>query len=270
MMELVVAAIAAAAVFLLLYAVITFAVPDKIELKKHDNEDKAEFAARKIGVAVDRYIFSCRMLGIKPRIGRLVACKVTGMTLSVIALPLIFMNPLIGAVVLIGGFVLSVVPARRVSELAKNKQRELEDSLPRFFDMLYTALRINMPVVQAIEQTAKCTEGVLAEELLASIAEVKMGVSSWQVALYNLAQKYETEEFTDFVLDITTAYEKGVSITDIVERKSKEIKQSSVFKAKERAAKLSSMIIFPVFILELVPVFVILFAPIVIQIMHGI
>lgn len=268
-MTYIIAILSGIAVFLVFKALITLIVPDEVKLQEKEDVDDSEIIARKLGIAVENYVFDCCILGIEPDIKRLIKLKLLGIVLAVVGIVLLLVSPVVGVASFVMGIFISIMPAKKLSEKAKEKQRELENSLPRFFDLLYTALKINMPVFAAIEQTANCMDGILSEELLASLAEVKMGVASWQNALYKLAQKYEVEEFTDFVLDITTAYEKGVPVAKLVEQKSKEIKQTSVFKAKERAAKLSSTIIFPVFGLELVPVFVILFVPILFQIING-
>lgn len=132
--------------------------------------------------------------------------------------------------------------------------------------MLHTALIMGFPVDQAIDLTAQnLQDTILADELLKTLAETKVGAYSWQEALEHLASAYGVDTLSDFVLDITNAYKLGSSITDSVARKSKDIKQSNLVAMKERASKLTNTILFPILFFKIVPVIALMAVPIIVQ-----
>ena len=160
----------------------------------------------------------------------------------------------------------AVYPYKRSEEQANLVKAQIVDEMPRFLDMLQTALYINIPVEEAIEITAKHLKGtLLADEFLQTLAEMQLGAYGWQTALEKMSRKYEVDIFSDFVLDIVTAYDKGVSIYDVVVRQNKEIKQSNMLTMKENANKLNSTILIPIAAFKLMPLIIMLCIPIIIQ-----
>ena len=160
----------------------------------------------------------------------------------------------------------ALYPYKRSEEQANLVKAQIVDEMPRFLDMLQTALYINIPVEEAIEITAKHLKGtLLADEFLQTLAEMQLGAYGWQTALEKMSRKYEVDIFSDFVLDIVTAYDKGVSIYDVVVRQNKEIKQSNMLTMKENANKLNSTILIPIAAFKLMPLIIMLCIPIIIQ-----
>jgi tight adherence protein C len=117
--------------------------------------------------------------------------------------------------------------------------------------------------------TAESIDGILSEELLKALVVTELGTSNWQDSLYDIAQKYEIDSFSDFVLDIVTAFQKGSDITESVERQSRNIKSSTLLGAKEQAAKVTSLILIPVVVFKMIPLMIILFLPVILQILNG-
>jgi Flp pilus assembly protein TadB len=159
---------------------------------------------------------------------------------------------------------------QKVDKAAKLKKFRMVDELPRFIDLLQTALQINMPVEDAIIITAKSLhDTVLASEFLNAVADMQMGVHDWQSALEQMARNYEIDTLSDFVLDLVTSYSKGVPIADAVARKSRDIKQSNLLAMKERASRLTSTILLPVLGFKVMPLLALLCIPIIQQITTG-
>lgn len=285
-MEIFVAVLAAMAVFFVLAALIIAFTPDSVKLATRSKlkvdtvcdkvlKSSPEVIADKLGIATDKYMFNCNILGIKPNVERIILMRVIAIIIIIISTLLMFLiNDLLImicimiAVLTISGLIF-IAPTVNIQSKAKAKQEQFESEIPRFLDLLQTALRIDLPVVTAIRTTAESTGGVLAEELLESLAISEVGSSGWQKALYGIATKYEVDAFSDFVLDIITAYEKGSSIVESVERQSRDIKQSSILKAKEDAAKMSSVVLLPIVFFKMIPLMIILFAPIVMSLLKA-
>ena len=226
--------------------------------------------SKALGLEYDKYMINCNIANKAPNFKKECMMRIIGyfaFFLGVILSALLFnIIPLC-----IGGasFVLLVTRVTKTVEATvKAKRTRLQNDLSRFVDLFLSALEVGLPIETAIIETAESVPCVLSDELKASLAEMKIGAKSWSKALEEIAHKYEIDIFSDFVLDIITAHNKGVSITDSVARKSYEIKQSSLLLAKEQTAKLNTKILIPVILFKLGPLLMLLMIPIVYQIMN--
>lgn len=235
------------------------------------NKDPKEFG-KKFGIDIDQYYNNCVIIKKEPRPKAVIVDKLCGYAILALGCAIGFpsLNMIVVFVALLIAFPFITMPIYLVETAAEKQKFTIADELPRFLDMLHTALLIGMPVEQAIELTAKNLPGtLLASELLVTLAETKVGAFSWQKALERLARKYNVDPLSDFVLDITNAYKLGASITESVSRKSRDIKQTNLITMKERASKLTNTILFPILIFKLVPLLLIMFIPIMLQLQQS-
>lgn len=225
--------------------------------------------AEKIGFPCDKYLQACRLLRRNSDLKKELAiwfCCIIGLFFSLLIAFLAgtFWFAFVGILILGFGF----YRVRQVQKQAEIRKREMREELPRFIDLFLTALYVGMPVESAIEKTARCLPGTISEELKQAAAETQIGAKNWQQAMEQVALRYQVDTFNDFVLCLTTAYEKGVSITEAVSRKADEIRQINLLNAKERAAKLSNTILVPVMIFKILPLLAVMLIPIMIQVMN--
>lgn len=223
---------------------------------------------KSIGIDVAKYNHNCMLIKQKNRLKHVIIDKLCGFTIIGISaiIMIISVNPFVILIGLIASFPLIALPIHRVESAADKRRFAIADELPRFLDMLHSALIIGMPVNQAIEITAQnLPDTVLAEELLQTLAETQVGAYSWQEALEKLANNYQVDSFSDFVLDITNAYSLGASIQDSVARKSKDIKETNLMAMKERASKLTNTILFPILLFKILPILAIMAVPIILE-----
>ena len=75
---------------------------------------------------------------------------------------------------------------------------------------------------------------------------MKLGISGWNQAVENVAEKYDVETLNDFAMDISTSYKKGIPVVHSVARKTKEIRQTHLLTVKERASKATNTILMPI------------------------
>ena len=224
--------------------------------------------SRSFGFDGDEYIKNCDIARIKPNLKAVITHKVLGLLLVLGGAVAFFAtkNFYLSAVMLLTGLFLYELRTRQAKTQAAKRAESLRRDLPRFADMLEMGLSINMPVEQAIVLTAQyMPESVLADEFNDSIAEMQMGAKAWQDALKGIAIRYDCEDFSDFVLSLVTAYEKGVSIAQAVHEKSKDMKRSTMLLVKERANRMNSTILFPIVIFKLLPLLAIMMLPIILQ-----
>lgn len=225
--------------------------------------------AKAFGLEYDKYMINCQIINKNPNMKKEAMLRIFGVFGFVIgALASILMG--LNLIPFVIGVIIYLLCVSRVtknvSKAAENKKVKIMTELPRFVDLLQSALDIGLPVDIAISETAKTVPCIISEELNLSIVQMELGAESWQKALENMAHKYEINVFSDFVLDIITAYNKGISVKDAVARKSYEIRQSALLRAKEKTAKLSTSILVPIMIYKIVPLLAIMLVPIVKQI----
>ena len=222
-----------------------------------------------LGLAYDRYMVDCAVINRTPNLKREAMLRILGVFFF--CLGLILSVPLLSPFPLLAGAMTYLLCAsyipRKTHNAAAMKKVTLQAEMSRFVDLLLSALEINLPVEIAIAQTAESVPCILSDELRRSLAETRMGAKSWQRALEEIAAKYEVDQLSDFVLDVITAYNKGVSVTEAVARKSYEIKQSALLLAKEKTAKTSNIILVPVTIFKIIPLMAVMMIPIVSQIL---
>lgn len=285
-MELLTAIFVGLTVFLLILFVATMIAPESISLVQKEKrsidmlcnkmfKEDPEIIAHKLGIATDKYIFNCNLINVKPKVeliifARLVAflILIVGIILTLI-LPNFYLQLFSALIFLATTIIVFIAPTATVAGKAEKKQKEFESEIPRFLDLLGTALKIELPIATAIKITAESVDGILSEELLKALTVTEVGTSNWQDALYDIAQRYEVDSFSDFVLDIVTAYQKGSDITESVERQSRDLKTTTLLKAKEDASKATSTVLLPVVVFKMIPLMAILFLPVILQLIKS-
>lgn len=226
--------------------------------------------SKAFGLEYDKYMVDCSVIGKVPNMEKEAMMRVVGVFGFIfgIFMSVIIMSPypiVLGCILYFG---LAAAIPRGTHQKALSKKRQLGNELSRFVDLFLSALEINFPVEIAIMQTAEALPCALSTELLEAMAETQVGAKNWQQSLESLARKYEIDQLSDFVLDVITAYNKGVSVTEAVARKSYEIKQSSLLRAKEQTSKMTNTILVPLVLFKILPLIIVLMLPIVMEIMQ--
>ena len=230
-----------------------------------------EIVAHKLGIATDKYIFNCNLIGVKPKVESIIIARLTALIVFIIGTILtvisgnLYISIFAGVTTVAVTAIVFISPTSLVAGKAQKRKEEFESEIPRFLDLLETALKIELPIATAIRITAESVSGILSEELLKGLTVTEVSTSNWQDVLYEIAQRYEVDAFSDFVLDIVTAYQKGSDITASVERQSRDLKNTTLLKAKENASKITSLVLLPVVIFKMIPLMVILFLPVIMQ-----
>lgn len=223
--------------------------------------------SKALGLEYDKYMLDCVIIGHKPDFQIETMKRIVGTFVFFFSLPvtIIFYNPVPLVVGILAYLLLCSYTVRSVHSAAERKKQRMVNEMPRFVDLLLSALEINLPIETAIIQTAENVPCLLSDELKATFAETKLGAKNWQQALEAIAEKYEIDQLSDFVLNIITAYNKGVSVTEAVSREAYAVRQNALLAAKEKTAKMTSGILFPLLIFKILPLLILLMVPIMIQ-----
>lgn len=225
--------------------------------------------SKAFGLEYDTYLINCEAIDYTPNLKKEAMMRVIGLFMFVtgIVLSAVFKSvaPMIVGISAYYFLVSNIV--RNIAHKAKLKRAETLACLPRFADLLLSGLEIGLPVETALRLTAENMPCIISNEILLSIADMQMGAKSWQESLGDIAEKYEIDILSDFVLDIVTAYNKGISVADAVSRKSYELKQNHLLLSKEKTAKMSNTVLVPIMIFKIVPLLLILLLPVSMQIL---
>lgn len=223
-----------------------------------------------IGIKIEKYYISCKLTQTVPNTKRLVVHHIYGFIILLIsalfAILWNFLALLIGITVFLY-FVYS--EQSRLDKKAEEMRFQVASELPRFLDLLQTELQIGLPIETAIYILCTRLDGLLSREFLEALNEMEMGTSGWQQALENVASKYNVDTLSNFVMDVTTAYSKGVSVSASVTRKAKDIKSTHLLNIKERAGKATNTILIPIAIFQFLPLLAFLMIPALVQVMEG-
>ena len=122
-----------------------------------------------------------------------------------------------------------------------------------------------MPIETAIYIICQKFDSLLSEELLLSLQEMRLGVSGWNQAIENVAAKYDVETLSDFAMDVSTSYRKGIPVVYSVSRKTEEIRKVHKLAIKDRAAKANTTILIPTMLFQFLPMIGALMFPMLLQ-----
>lgn len=234
-------------------------------------DKNSDDVAKKIGLNLEEYEKSCAICQETPNTKKIDVYFLYGM-FSLLVTAILALATKAYALLLIGviGFFYFVYyQQHKERQKAQRMRDEIANELPRFLDLLQAELDVGLPIEIAIRKLAERMDTLLAREFLASLNDVQLGSSGWQEALEDLAAKYDVETLTDFVLNVNTAYSRGVDIADVVTRKTKDIKDSHVLGVKERAGKATNTILLPITIFQIVPMIAFLMIPALGTVMNG-
>jgi len=274
--------------FVVLFAVIKDEIENNASrIKRPDNEwlftrwdeklydaftkEPPEKTLKTFGVDYEDYKKNCIVAKIKnPNLKKLAARKMIGLLLIFFGFILFIVSItgglLLPFLVLFAGIIVYQGDVSRIKKQAQSCRKRIEKELPRFLDLLQTALYIDIPVSDAILITAKRLDKTLiSRELISSIAETQMGSVSWQTALQELALVYDVDMLSDFVQYLINGYEKGLNIYDVVERQATETRKVALISAEENANKLNTSILIPIGVFKLFPLIAIVAFPLIKQ-----
>lgn len=219
--------------------------------------------AEKMGIKIEPYYQQCNLVRKEPDMKRLVIWHVYGITaLIVFSVLAIFSSVYFMVVGIILFFFFCYGEQQLLKRKAEDMRTQVSGELPRFLDLLQAELQIGMPIENAMLVICEKFPALISTEFLRAVNEMQMGASGWQKAMESVAERYDEETLSDFVLNVSTSYAKGVSIADTVTRKAKDVRNTHLLSVKEKAGKVTNTILLPMALFQLMPMIVFLIIPI--------
>ena len=228
--------------------------------------------ATSVGMKTEEYYNNCSIVKKKPDVKRLVInflysliCAALGLILYVV-----FKDITVLLIGLLMFCILAYLEQYTVRKKANKKKNQIFNELPRFLDLLQSELMIGMPIETALMKLSeRMTDTLLGREFLDAFNRTELGAGSWQQAISDTALKYDVDTLTDFCMNVITAYDRGISIVEVVVQKNRDIRKEHVLAVKDKCGKVSNLELIPMVVFQLIPMLAFILVPTVIQIIHG-
>ncbi|MBY0416137.1 MAG: type II secretion system F family protein, partial [Bdellovibrionales bacterium] len=156
-----------------------------------------------------------------------------------------------------------------ISGKIEQRQKEVIRSMPFCVDMLALSVEAGLDFVAAMAKVIeKAKTNALTEEFEILIREIKIGASRAE-ALRNLAWRIDLIQISSFSATLIAADSVGASIGPILKALAGEIRQKKSSEVEKAGATAATKILFPMLFLIVPSVLMIVFAPIVLEMIGG-
>jgi len=221
-------------------------------------KDEDEVAAS-LGIKVDQYLRNCDITKTKPDVHGVIINFLYSIILGFLCIVMALFTTILFVPAGLGiFFTLLYYKQIKMNKEAEEKRLKITEELPRFLDLLQSELQAGLEPEQAIYLLCSKLgdDMLLAGEFRDAFSSMHIGAERWDEAISKTAEKYDVDLLSDFVMNIVTAYRRGVPITELVVRLNKDIKQSYVLSMRERSDKMTNTILIPITLLQFMPMLV--------------
>ncbi len=141
--------------------------------------------------------------------------------------------------------------------------------LPFFMDLMALSTEAGLDLIGSVQRIVeKAENSVLADEFQIVLKDIKLG-SSRREALTRLASRLDIPEITSVVAVVCDAEETGASIAQVLKDQSIQMRLERFVRAEKAGARASQAMLLPMMFLILPAVFIMVFAPVVINMFYG-
>ena len=162
-----------------------------------------------------------------------------------------------------------IFPDIHCSSARKRRYVAVVMDLPFFIDLMALSTEAGLDLMGSISRIVeKADESTLADEFRLVLKDIKLG-SSRREALGRLSDRLEIPEITSFTSVVRDAEETGASIAQVLKDQSIQMRLERFVRAEKAGARASQLMLFPLMFLILPAVFMMVFAPVVLQFFYG-
>lgn len=167
------------------------------------------------------------------------------------------------------GFLGWIFPDVYATQERKRRYVAVVVDLPFFIDLMALSTEAGLDFMGALQRIVdKADDSVLAEEFRTVLKDIKLG-SSRRESLTRLADRLDMSEITSFVAVVRDAEETGASIAQVLKDQSIQMRLERLVRAEKAGARASQAMLMPLMFLILPAVFIMVFAPVVLQFFYG-
>lgn len=169
------------------------------------------------------------------------------------------------AFIVVFGF---MYPNLYCNQKKEKRYTEIIKELPFVTEVLALSTEAGLDFIGSIQRITEKNKSTLCKELENVLRDIKLG-SSREKALRRLSSSLDIPEVTSFCSVIIDADQTGASIATVLKEQSEQMRVERFVRAEKAGAKASQMILLPMMIFILPAVFLIIFAPIIVQFVGG-
>lgn len=162
----------------------------------------------------------------------------------------------------------SILPSFWLKRQIRARQSEIQRALPDALDMLTIAVTAGLGFDGAIQTISQKWDNVLAEEFDRVVREMQIGIPR-EEALRAMARRADVTEMSNFVAVLAQADQLGLSISNILEVQSKQMRFLRRQRAEELAQQAPIKMLFPLILLIFPAMFVVILGPAVPILLEG-
>lgn len=152
------------------------------------------------------------------------------------------------------------VPDLLLYSRAKERQEEMQRSLPDILDKIVITIEAGMGFESALAISAETAKGPLADELVRTIQDIRLGMSR-RGAYEALQARTTSEDIHSFIRGIIQAEEHGSSISGMVRIQSTEMRMKRKLRAEAKAGQVSVKLLGPLMACIFPVLFIVVLAP---------
>ncbi|UDQ98929.1 type II secretion system F family protein [Lentisphaerota bacterium WC36G] len=173
------------------------------------------------------------------------------------------LSPIYGVIV---GSLLMFYPSLWIRSVIKKRHLQIMKALPNILDLLTLSVAAGKDFLTSLRDiTARRENDALNEELTRTLHEIQIGKKR-SVALQDLCDRVKLSDLTTIMSAVIKAEELGVSVGDILRIQSDLLRSKRFSLAEKMANEAPVKILFPMVIFIFPVVFIILLAPLAMQI----
>ena len=160
-------------------------------------------------------------------------------------------------------------PKLYCNQQSKSRYTSIVSDLPFFTDLLALSTEAGLEFISAVQRIVdKAENSPLADEFNQVLKDIRLGQSRNE-ALRAMATRLDIPEVTSFCSVVTDASDTGASIGSVLKEQSEQMRMERFVRAEKAGAQASQMVLLPMMIFILPAVFIMVFAPVVIQMFYG-
>ncbi|WML59151.1 type II secretion system F family protein [Neobacillus sp. PS2-9] len=141
--------------------------------------------------------------------------------------------------------------------------KEINKSMPDFFDTVNLLLEAGMGLDLAIAEVSKNNKGPLSEEFLHTLEDMKLGKSRRE-AFYDLRKRVPSDSFQTIITSLIQADQLGIGMAKVLGNLTIRVREQRREAAREQAMKAPVKMLFPMVFFIFPALFIIILGPLVI------
>lgn len=169
------------------------------------------------------------------------------------------------------GFIGFFMPQLHCKAMKTARELNVRRDMPFFIDLLALSVEAGLDffgAIQKIVDKVADKESVLAEEFNIVLKDIKIGSSKTE-ALKEMAARLDMSEITSFVAVLIDAEASGTSIAQVLKDQSVQMRLERFLRAEKAGARASQLILLPLMMFILPAVFIMVFGPVVVNMVYG-